>query len=97
LDLLTDRLWAVRRGKPGRLHGICGGAQRVRAHVSDGSGLPCCSRGGGRSRSAHLTRSPTSEEAAADLARNVKLATGKRASPGDRIARTAITWSFSLE
>jgi hypothetical protein len=97
LDLLTDRLWAVRRGKPGGLGGVGGSTKGVRAHVSDGSGLPCCSSGGGRSRSAHRACSPTSDEAAADLGCDAKLATGKGARPGDGISRTAVAGSLGLE
>jgi hypothetical protein len=97
LDLLTDRLWAVRRGKPGGLGGVGGSTKGVRAHVSYGSGLPCCSSGGGRSRSTDSACRPTSDEPTADLACDAKLATGKGARPGDRISRTAVMGSFGLE
>ena len=97
MDLLTDSLWAVGRVKPGRLGGVGGSTKGVRAHVRDGGGLSCCASGGGRGRSAHLAHSPTPDEAAADLACDAKLATGKGARPGDGNSRTAVTWSFGLE
>jgi hypothetical protein len=69
----------------------------MRAHVSDGSGLPGRSCRCDRSRSAHFTRSATPGEPAADLSGNAKLATGEPASARDRIAGTAVIWSFRLE
>jgi hypothetical protein len=65
--------------------------------VRDGSGLPGRSGGSGRSRSTDITCSAASDETAADLCGDVKLATRKGARPGDGIARTAITRRFRLE
>jgi hypothetical protein len=65
--------------------------------VRDGSGLSGSSCGGSRSRSAHVTRSAASDEAAADLVGHGKLATCKGARPGDGIARTAVLWRFGFE
>lgn len=69
----------------------------MRTDVSDGGGLPGRSCGSGRRGAAHLACSATSDEAAADLFRDIKLATGKRARPGNGIARTAVTLSFRLK
>ena len=65
--------------------------------MGDGCGLSsssCSSHGLG---SYHLARSGTADEAASDLLRNVKLATGKGACPGNRSTRAAVVWSFRLE
>ena len=96
-DLLLGSLGAVGGGQSSRLGGIRGGAQRVRAHVSDACRLAGRSGGGHRCGVAHLARSDTRDKTAADLPCDVKLATRKGARPGDRIAGAAVTWGFRLE
>jgi hypothetical protein len=65
--------------------------------VRNGCGLAGRSGGGHRCGSAHLARSRTGDEPAADLRCDVKLATSERACPGDRITRAAVPRSFCLE
>src|ERR1700736_54879 len=94
--LLLDSLRAVGGGKPSRLGGIRGRAERVRAHMSDARRLAGRSGGGHRCRVAHLARSGTGDEPAANLPCNAEFATGKGARPGDGIAGAAVARSVRL-
>jgi hypothetical protein len=69
----------------------------MRTHVRDCGGLPCRSRGSDRCRTAHLTRGGPGGEAAADLFRDVKLATAEGPGSRNRVAGAAIAWSLRLE
>jgi hypothetical protein len=68
----------------------------VRAHVGHGRGLSGCARGSCR-RSAHLSGSALTGEAAPDLLGDVELAAGEGACPRDGIPRAQIAGSFRLE
>ncbi len=96
-DLLAETLLVVGGGKPPRLGGVGGCTQGVRAHMRDGSSLPGCPGGSDGSWTAHITSCATSDEAAADLFGDIKLATRKCTRPGDRLPRAAVVWSFGLE
>ncbi|GAA1800542.1 hypothetical protein GCM10009749_05540 [Agromyces neolithicus] len=87
-DLVADGLGLILRGQPSRFRRVGGGAEGVRAHVSDTRGL-CSGPGGSHGRRrAHRVRGPTSNEPAAYLTGCLELTTGERPSAGD-----GITWS----
>ncbi len=97
MDLLAHSVWTIRGGKSHRLGGVRCGAERVRTHVRDCCGLPCCSGGSGRCRGAHVTRGGAAREPAADLFCDAKLATAEGPCSRDGIAWAAIAWSLRLE
>jgi hypothetical protein len=94
LDLVGDSVWTVGGGEPGRLGGVRGSTQRVRAHVGNGCGLPGCPGGSRRRRSGHLACGAASEEATPDLIPDIELTTGESPRSGDGVAGTAIDRSF---
>jgi hypothetical protein len=96
-DLLADSLRPVGGGQSSRLGGIRGGTQGVRAHMRDACCLTSGSGGGCCCWSLHVTSGATTDEAAADLFGDAKLATSKGPRPGDRVTRAAILRSFRLE
>jgi hypothetical protein len=65
--------------------------------MENSGGLAGRSGGGRRCRTLHVTSGATSNKSAADLFRDAKLATSEGTRPGDRLAGTAIPWSFRLE
>ncbi len=97
VHLLGDSVRSVRRRQSGRLGGIRGSTEGVRAHVRNACGLAGRSRGGHRCGSAHLTSGATADEPSADLLCDAQLATGKGAGPGDGITGTGIPRSFRFE
>jgi hypothetical protein len=82
-DLLADSFWPVGGGKSSRLGRVGRSTEGVCSHVRNGSGLPSCSGGSCRGRTAHLTSSVSSDEAAADFSCDAELATGKSPRSGD--------------
>jgi hypothetical protein len=96
-NLLTDGVWSIRSGQAGRLGGIRGGSQRVRAHMCHPSGLSGRSRRGRCRGIADLASGAALLKTAADLFGNAKLATGKGSRSGNRLSGAAIPWDFRLE
>jgi hypothetical protein len=89
-NLRTDGVWPIQGGQTGRLGGIGGGAQGVRAHMWDGCGLSGCS-GGGRCRGiADLASGAPILKTAADLFRDAQLAAGKGSRAGDRLSGVTV-------
>ncbi|MGH9044430.1 MAG: hypothetical protein ACRDVP_06305 [Acidimicrobiales bacterium] len=60
-DLALGGFWPVGGDQAGRLGGVCGGAQCVRAHVADGDGLTRGSGSGSCCGSLHLAGRNTTE------------------------------------
>ena len=96
-DLLIHGIRPVGSGQTGRLRGVRGGRERVRAHVRDGGGLPGGSSGGCRSGSARLTSGAPVGEPAANLFCDVELAAPERPGTRDRIPWAAVSRSLRLE
>jgi len=97
VNFLGDSLRPIRNGKSCCLGGVRGRSQGVRAHMCNGRGLSCRSRGGHSRRTAHLTSSAVTGEAAPDLLRDVEFTAGKGPCPGDRVTGTAVPRSLGLE
>ena len=97
MNLLANRVGPVGGGKSNRHRGIRGGAQRVRAHMRDGCGLPCrfsrCDRRG----ATYLTGGGTPDETPTDLFCDAELTASKGARPSDRITRSSVGRSLRLE
>jgi hypothetical protein len=96
-DLLFDCARPFGGGQTGRLGGIGGGAQGVRAHVRDGSSLTGRPGGGRGYRSPHITSGAAGDESATDLFGDADLATSEGSRPGDRVTGTGVARSFRLE
>ncbi len=69
----------------------------MRTHVRDCCGLPCRSCGSGRRRTAHFRCGGAAGEPAADLFRDVKLATTEGPCSRDGVPWAGIARSFGLE
>jgi hypothetical protein len=77
--------------------GIGGRAQRVRAHVWNGSGLARCARGSRGCKGSDLTRGAPGNESVSYSLGHAKLTTGEGAGSRDRVAGAAIARSFRLK
>jgi hypothetical protein len=96
-DLVLDGSWPAGGRQAGRFGCIRGGAQCMRAHVTDGYGLTGGSGSGSCRGSLHITGSDATHESTADLLGSVQLSPSERPGPGDGSARAVILRSFGLE
>jgi hypothetical protein len=96
-DLLAHSLWAIRSGESRGLGGVRRGAQGMRTHVGDGSGLSGSSGSSGRRRGPHGPGGAAAGEPPFDLVCDVKLAAAEGPGSRDRVAWTSIAWSLRLK
>jgi hypothetical protein len=96
-DLVADDLWPVGRRQADGFDGIRGGAQCVRAHVTDGYGLTGGSGRGGCCWSLYLADRHATDEAAANHIGSVQLSSSEGTGAGYGSARAVISWSFGLK
>ncbi len=69
----------------------------MRSHMGNGSGLSRGSGGCDSGGSPHVTSGAATDEPAADLLGDIKLATSEGSRPGDCVPGAAILWSLRLE
>nr|WP_319801841.1 hypothetical protein [Arthrobacter sp. YA7-1] len=96
-DLVGDGRGLIQGGQPGRLRGVSGCAESVRAHVSDARRLSSSTGGGHGRRRAHRVRGPASDETPANLTCGVKFTASKRPRTSDGITWSAVARRLRLE
>jgi hypothetical protein len=96
-DLLVHDLRATWSRETGGSDGIRGGAQCMRAHVTDRHGLAGGSGSSRRRGSLHLIGRHAPDEASANLLCRVELSSGERSSASDGGARPIVNWSLGLK
>ena len=96
-DFVVDRLGPIGRRQSGRLRGIRGSPQGVRAHVGDGCSLHGRPGGRSRGRALHFARGTARNKPPADPFGGAELAASKGSGSADSVAGTIIFRSLCLK